>query len=426
MKAPFTIYYDGGTKRYDLEQTLKPHDEMWVDVGELIHEQVPDRNGLLLPSDLTMGSYELQDLTDRGVGNLFEGKVILDKTFGHVSYGCSTCCGEGTAPWMYWDPIDVALALAGDQDVWDTDFCSGTSGSVLGAILPSSWDTGNHAIATASNAKITGVAVGSTTNLAQGSLIVGGAMSHRCPLADVFPSGPANVTPTVTISGPTNIPMLAPGTQGTDSIAVTATANPSGGTYSWTAVSGGSNITILNDTSQSAILQSVAVGTYTVQVTYTVNNQSATATTVGKVQQPGSLGVISNTTPLFNCGNTGLPAYNTTDRLIQYEVLDTSSPAVPIPAANMFASETTLNVISNTCNIDGPSPTINRPTLSNGYFGGPDTLQLCSAQCLPANSQGGPSGSCTMTVAQAWSVNGYPVKSDTLTYSCPGPPTGAP
>ena len=110
--------------------------------------------------------------------------------------------------------------------------------------------------------------------------------------------------------------------------------------------------------------------------------------------------------------------------------LEFGSEFVPIysahPAANMFASETTLNVISNTCNIDGPSPTINRPTLSNGYFGGPDTLQLCSAQCLPANSQGGPSGSCTMTVAQAWSVNGYPVKSDTLTYSCPGPPTGAP
>jgi hypothetical protein len=40
-----------------------------------------------------MGSYELRDLIDRGVGNLYEGKVIVDKTFGHVAYGCATCCG---------------------------------------------------------------------------------------------------------------------------------------------------------------------------------------------------------------------------------------------------------------------------------------------------------------------------------------------
>jgi hypothetical protein len=26
-------------------------------------------------------------------GNLFEGKVILDKTFGHLAYGCVQCCG---------------------------------------------------------------------------------------------------------------------------------------------------------------------------------------------------------------------------------------------------------------------------------------------------------------------------------------------
>jgi hypothetical protein len=92
-KALFTIYYDGGKKRYDLEQELKPHEQMWVDVGKLIHDQMPDKNGLLLPADLMMGSYELQDLTDRGVGNLYEGKVIVDKTFGHVAYGCATCCG---------------------------------------------------------------------------------------------------------------------------------------------------------------------------------------------------------------------------------------------------------------------------------------------------------------------------------------------
>lgn len=197
-----------------------------------------------------------------------------------------------------------------------------------------------------------------------------------------------------------------------------------GGTFSWTAVSGGSNITILNATSQSAIPQSVAVGTYTVQVTYTVNNQSGTATTVGRVQQPGSLGVISNITPQYSCSN--LPGtYITVDREIQYQVLDTSSPPVPIPVAGMNLTET-LGGISNTCKVPYPSPTQNASSGSNGYFPLPDTLQLCSSVCLPANANGDPTGSCTAQVAQTWNANGFPVKSDTLTYTCPGPPTGAP
>ena len=192
-KALFTIYYDSGKKRYDVEQELKPHEQMWVDVGKLIHDQVPDKNGLLLPPDLTMGSYELQDLTDRGVGNLYEGKVIVDKTFGHVAYGCATCCGFNTSPWMYYDPIDVGVENATSQDVWDRDNCTSQDISVLDYILHTSWNTGNHAIATASKAVITGVAAGSTTNYATGTLTIGNINALRCPQAPVNPSGPANV-----------------------------------------------------------------------------------------------------------------------------------------------------------------------------------------------------------------------------------------
>ena len=34
--AAFTIFYNQGTQRYDLEQTLQPDDQMWIDVGKLI------------------------------------------------------------------------------------------------------------------------------------------------------------------------------------------------------------------------------------------------------------------------------------------------------------------------------------------------------------------------------------------------------
>ena len=37
---------------------------------------------------------EMPDLTDRGVGNLYEGKVIVDRSYGHVAYGCPQPNGE--------------------------------------------------------------------------------------------------------------------------------------------------------------------------------------------------------------------------------------------------------------------------------------------------------------------------------------------
>jgi hypothetical protein len=55
---------------------------MWIDVGKLIRDRVADKSGALLPPGLTMGAYTFRDLTDPTVGNLYEGKVILDKTFG--------------------------------------------------------------------------------------------------------------------------------------------------------------------------------------------------------------------------------------------------------------------------------------------------------------------------------------------------------
>lgn len=53
-----------------LEQSLQPDEQMWIDVGKLIREQVPDKNGKFLPQDLTSGSYQFRDLTDKFIGSL--------------------------------------------------------------------------------------------------------------------------------------------------------------------------------------------------------------------------------------------------------------------------------------------------------------------------------------------------------------------
>jgi hypothetical protein len=106
--AAFTIFYNQGTQRYDLEQTLQPDEQMWIDVGKLIREHIPDKNGNVLPAELTSGSYEFRDLTNKFIGNLFEGKVIYDKTYGQVTYGCSGCCGY-TQTKLYSDPLGIPL-----------------------------------------------------------------------------------------------------------------------------------------------------------------------------------------------------------------------------------------------------------------------------------------------------------------------------
>ena len=66
---------------------------LWLDVGQLIRNQVPDSDGNVLPADAMAGSYELRDLDHQMVGLLYEGKLVIDKTFGHASYGCAGCCG---------------------------------------------------------------------------------------------------------------------------------------------------------------------------------------------------------------------------------------------------------------------------------------------------------------------------------------------
>ena len=173
--------------------------------------------------------------------------MIVDKTYGHAAYGCAECCGWGTAPWMYYDPIGVGLGLGADQDVWDTDFCTLQQSSVLDVIVGSSWNTANHAIATASRAVITGVGVGSTTNSASGTLTVGGMESKRCPPDVLYPSGATNVGPTVTGISP------AQGIVGTAiSVTITGTGFASGATVNAGAKISVSNVNVASSTQITA------------------------------------------------------------------------------------------------------------------------------------------------------------------------------
>ena len=117
-QAAFTIFYNQGTQRYQLEQTLQPGEQMWMDIGKRIRENVPDKNGKTLPVDLSTGSYEVRDLANKGVGSLFEGKIIYDKTYGHVTYGCDLCRGWTTPMPLWYDPISAIITSLQDDGVF--------------------------------------------------------------------------------------------------------------------------------------------------------------------------------------------------------------------------------------------------------------------------------------------------------------------
>lgn len=423
----FNVLINSGEQLWQNHYLLGSMETKAVSIRDIVEKQVHDEKGKTLAKETLSGQVGWWTRRPRwGKGRLM---VSSPQNGLARSYSCGNCavlCNFGA----HLDPFNSVFTGIGD--IGDLGFisvqqclitctqpCGGTPEG------PSSeatyhWTSGNTSIATISgynfnaNASFRGVAPG----MVNGNFT---ATDGQCTAPG---HGTVTVKPKVTISGSTNIAMLATGSQGTDSTTLTATGTPSGGTYSWTAVSGQGNITILNANAQSAIVQSVAVGNYTVQVIYTYNGFTANSAATGKVQRPGSLGVITNTTPQFNCANVGL-AYITKNREIQYQVLDTSSPAVPIPVTGMDLTET-LNGISNTCGTTYPDPTQHAHSGSNGYFPLPDTLQACSPVCLPADANGNPTGGCMMKVAQTWSVNGFPVKSGTLTYTCPGPPTGAP
>ncbi len=300
-QTAFTLFYNQGASRYDLEQTLQPDEQMWIDVGKLIREQVPDKNGKTLPPDLTMGSYEFRDLTDTAVGSLFEGKIIYDKTYGHVAYGCGMCCGYSQVAFWF-DPLGVPLGLLGSNGVNGFMNCDAMWEDVSTSFY-SVWSTANQAIATVDGRGThTGVSVGSTTSQTSGTIPSIYQASH-CPLVQRTPSGNDNVMPKILLGGPngTNI------TNTTQSVVVgqqivlyASYGNITPTSQSWTVLGttvGGFNTastnggsTATNFTQQSTTFYWVAAAN-SQTVTFTLNygsSQTATASATFNIAGPTS------------------------------------------------------------------------------------------------------------------------------------------
>lgn len=273
-KAAFTLFYNQGAEKYELEQTLQPDEQMWIDIGKLIRERVPDKTGKLLPEDLQVGSYQFRDMTDIAVGSLFEGKVIYDKTYGHVSYGCAACCAYSGA-WLLYNPFYNPIGLGFTNGVGSQSDCQNTPSDVSGYFY--NWNTANHSIATTSSyGQHTGIAVGGTTSSTFGYLVHTNGRSG-CYEVTSSASGPTDIL-NATIS-------LADITQNKITVVLSSTAGSTGSLR--LEVKGPSAVQTIN-TGISALgsgtynydfgLSTIPIGEYTtVTATWTVGGSGITA-----------------------------------------------------------------------------------------------------------------------------------------------------
>jgi hypothetical protein len=259
MKARFTLFYNQGANRYELEQSLEPNEQMWVNVGDLIQTGRPDIHGSTLPKTLTSGSYQFRDLTNPGVGSLFEGKVIYDLTNGHVTYGCAACCSPRSV-FMSFDPFMVGLGSGASDGVSEQDTCGDPVEDITNQFPL--WATTNSTIASTNNVGYhTGHAFGTTTTNANGTVIRTNGR-NACIQVPSAPSGPTQVPPQVTITGPTTVLSGQ-----TITLVASGTPQDTTATYSW--ISSSPNATVTS-TGATAVVTGASVGAATITVTYTL------------------------------------------------------------------------------------------------------------------------------------------------------------
>jgi hypothetical protein len=229
-KAKITLYYNSGQAKYQVEPTLDHDEQVWLDIGKLIRDQVPDVHGTTIPLTVMSGSYELESVTDKPTDGLFEGKLVVDKTYGYAVHGCALCCPhEYDERWVVQDPLNLSSGGSNPQSVWGIDACNNNT-----VQIPSSgWTTGNPNVATASGNVITAAGVGSTSDYAYVTNHTTDSRGY-CRYFSVPTFGTVNVAPT--ISGPNTVWWFN-GQNPTSSYPISVTLTSSGGSSTTWSVS---------------------------------------------------------------------------------------------------------------------------------------------------------------------------------------------
>jgi hypothetical protein len=331
---------------------------------------------------------------------LFEGKVVYDKTYGHVAYGCGECCAFKT-PRFFYDPLGILFGGTSGQGVEAIDGCSldlvDVSDSFLG-----SWGTANTGIATANYyGTHTGVGVGSTTSQTSGHLQIQHNITH-CTLDLVTPRGACNTIKLVLQGNQYNSLFVGtdPNLSGANSIF--ATVSPTGETFTTTSSASGDTFTpvttggpgwVVNTTTQST-----NSGDRKITVTYTVTGQGSVTTSLNLTAR--QFAYATNNTP----SNTCTLGYGS-----KYVYIYTPYTH-PDKAAVQPGIGLTGTAVTESFNPQPPAGTVTGDGALNANSQFADTLAYCSTSPL----------SSYPTVTQTISIAGYQVRQNSLAYSSAG------
>lgn len=422
--AEVTLFYNGGKSKYRMEKMLAPSQQLWLDVGHLVHDQVPDSDGRTLPPDTMTGSYELRDLDHATVGQLYEGKLIIDKTYGHASYGCGTCCGDGV-PTLLPNPFGGPPGINNTDVMQSLEQCTGDLIDLADSAY--GWKSSNTTVATLPTKVLHTVAVGSATG--SGTVYVqADKPAPRCPMAYYTPQQPVNVQPTVSVSCQLTDMAL-------NSFASTATCfatvNPTGGTFTWESNNTKTISVSCTDSGCGSSVEYTAIATSTTEddstITgfYTYKGQEVDDTSDPiTVHQPKSLRTNSTTAnyrtttctlPCLANPNKGSCAiksgtscsYSEPVTRRYYSVLDQFGNAfedVNLSVAPAITEIVTAN--QGTCGGNGVEIS---STSGSPFY---DEFGKCDSCC----ESGGPG--CTSTASQTILSNGVSVRQESISVTC--------
>jgi hypothetical protein len=210
----FTLFFTGG--HYDFPIHLGPRATNTFNVSEIVHNQVPDAEGNVIPASVNEGSARISG----PVGTAQSILVSMDAGTYNVAKatcgeGCDTC--DGWEPGSFIDVAPMAVAVGGTDTVkFVVPFMDGTQHDYT---TQSTWSTNDSSIATVQSAGvIKGVAVGNFTATAQGPAVTpavpccnltGGCCATPSPPSGSGPGGvgPYQVEPIDTASqGPADCP----------------------------------------------------------------------------------------------------------------------------------------------------------------------------------------------------------------------------
>jgi len=405
-----------GTFRYELPHAqLNSREQTWVDIGKLIRGGVPDRNGNAFPAGMTTGTYEIEDLKNMPNGFLYEGKLVTDKTYGHVGYGCAQCCAY-SQPWQTLDPLSFSFGT-NQQKVWSTD-CSTLTYDVSN--FSYGWFVYDETIATVQDGGwVNAGSPGWTVATAYIDLQTGAG--HECPIETFTPTAsievPLTINATATVVWWFNGENPSPGTYPT-SITLTSSG---GANTTWSVPAGGNRISLSRTTGTSTTVTSSgqhfsrSSGDITVKASVP-NGTEGTITLTTKT--PWKLALNAQASG----GSCDLQSTNVYRTSIAYDVID--SFGVPMTTDTAWSESVgaatndngsnwaSFGLQTSGSNITVPvTDVLAAPTASNASP---------SPQCVypnnPTNSTRYMFASQTIRIGSSTSGNGNLVQTDTLTY----------